>query len=77
MGITYETIGSARITVTSDSDGVTVTANRDGFASLAKLFAELAHIDAEHEHIHLTPSLQLADGSLPLTVGIGYDSPSE
>jgi len=57
MGITYESIGSTRITVAAGSDGITLTANPDGLASLAKLLGEMAYIAHGHDHVHLTPSL--------------------
>ena len=69
MGITYESIGTARLGVFAGPGGVTLTANRDGLASLARLFAAMSEL-ANDDHFHLTPSMQLVRESLSLTVAL-------
>ena len=69
MGITYESIGYPAITVTTDPNGVTALANADGFASLARHVSELAELERD-DHLHLTSSMQLDDGSEALTVAL-------
>ena len=68
MGISYESIGDARIVVDCSKDGVGIVANRDGLLSLARLFADLA--EGESDHIHLTPTMQLPASSEPLAIAI-------
>lgn len=68
MGIAYESVGRAEITIGSTENGVSIVANRDGLRSLARLFTDLAETDADH--IHLTPTMQLTEASEALVVAI-------
>lgn len=67
MGITYESIGNAEITVEVSDDGVALVANRDGLRSLLHLVEDLLATSSA-DHIHLTPSMQLTPDSEPLVV---------
>jgi hypothetical protein len=70
MGISFEPRG-LNIEVRVDAtDGVTLMATREGFASLVELFAALRDSENEWDHIHLTPSMQLLAESVALTVGL-------
>lgn len=67
MGITYESIGESQITIGASPDGVSLAANRDGLRSLVHLLENLLGTPSA-DHIHLTPSMQLAPDSEPLVV---------
>jgi hypothetical protein len=68
--IRYETVGQPLVSLTIDEDGgVQLTCNSDGFRSLMSLLSQFVDSEApEWAHIHLTPGMQLAAGSLGLTV---------
>jgi hypothetical protein len=67
MGITYESVGESEITIGASPDGVSLAANRDGLRSLVHLLENLLGAPSA-DHIHLTPSMQLAPDSESLVV---------
>lgn len=67
MGIRYESVGQAKISVEASDDGVSLVANTDGLRSLLHLFEDLLATSSA-DHINLTPSMQLTAESHPLIV---------
>ena len=67
MGITYESVGNAEINVGASHDGVSLVANRDGLRSLLHVIEDLL-ASPSADHIHLTPTMQLAHDSQPLVL---------
>lgn len=67
--VTYESIGHAKVRVEVTGDGVVVIANEDGLQSLIAVLTQLRDARGdEGGHIHLTPGMQLEEGSAALVL---------